>query len=559
MTNRPRHASTRATSTRLRVLVILAAFLCVVLSGGIAVAKLGSDQSCPNGRTPLRVAVSPDLAPAATAVTTRLDPEARCLDLRLQPTSAADVVSQLNQGLVEPPDVWIPESSLWLTRGTTDRVIPAAAGAASVATSPLVLAISATTAAQLAPAADRPAVADLVGPGATSRPVAVRLSDQPLSPARVGTVLALQSAVQGRDDARAALTQMLRAAEVTNADTEQLVELTAGDSVAIPVPEQTVWAANTATGTNQTPAVVAVYPGGYAFDYPFAVLTEDDSRQAAADILLKALQSDAGQAELRAAGFRDLSSRAGDGLTPAMGVDPGRPVEQQPIDSATTEQAERTLRLLRTDARLLAVIDVSGSMAKEVPGSGGATRLQLAAQAATEGLGLYPDGTDVGLWVFATDLGDAGDHREVLPIRRVGGPADRQRLATALAEVAVAQGDTALYDTALAAVREVRQRWSAEKVNAVVLLSDGEDTDDDSIGLDGLLQTLQTENDPARPVPVITIAYGPEAGADVLARISEATGGATYTATDPRQIRQVFLDAVGQRVCRPDCVPSPVG
>ncbi len=99
----------------------------------------------------------------------------------------------------------------------------------------------------------RPEIGHLVGGSAGSQPVAVRLSDQQLSPARVGTVLALQTAVQGREDARAALTKMLRAAEVTSADTEQLVELTGGGTVAVPVPEQTVWAANAADATRQTP------------------------------------------------------------------------------------------------------------------------------------------------------------------------------------------------------------------------------------------------------------------------------------------------------------------
>jgi hypothetical protein len=55
---------------------------------------------------------------------------------------------------------------------------------------------------------------------------------------------------------------------------------------------------------------------------------------------------------------------------------------------------------------------------------------------------------------------------------------------------------------------------------------------------------------------VITIAYGADSGTDALAAISQATGGAAYRATNPDQIRQMFLDTVGQRACRPNCVPS---
>jgi Ca-activated chloride channel homolog len=54
-------------------------------------------------------------------------------------------------------------------------------------------------------------------------------------------------------------------------------------------------------------------------------------------------------------------------------------------------------------------------------------------------------------------------------------------------------------------------------------------------------------------VPVITIAFGPDADRAALTAISTSTGGAAYRATSPDQIHAVFLDAVGQRACRPDC------
>jgi hypothetical protein len=112
-----------------------------------------------------------------------------------------------------------------------------------------------------------------------------------------------------------------------------------------------------------------------------------------------------------------------------------------------------------------------------------------------------------------------------------------------------------LYDTTLAAVRAVRAGWDPVRVNAVVLLTDGDDTDADGISLDQLLSTLRSEETSGQPVPVITIAYGDSAGAQSLAAISAATGGATYQASDPSRIRDIFLDAVGQRACRPDCPP----
>ena len=121
----------------------------------------------------------------------------------------------------------------------------------------------------------------------------------------------------------------------------------------------------------------------------------------------------------------------------------------------------------------------------------------------------------------------------------------------------IPDGGTGLYDTTLAAVRAVRAAWDPARVNAVVLLTDGDDTDADGISLDQLLSTLQSEEASGQPVPVITIAYGDSvgAGAQSLAAISAATGGAAYQASDPSRIRDIFLDAVGQRACRPDCPP----
>ena len=90
-------------------------------------------------------------------------------------------------------------------------------------------------------------------------------------------------------------------------------------------------------------------------------------------------------------------------------------------------------------------------------------------------------------------------------------------------------------------------------MNSVVLLTDGKNDDDHSIGLAGLIERLIAENDPLRPVPLITIAYGADSPVGALRAASAATGGATYVASDPEQVQQVFLAAIGQRSCRPSC------
>jgi len=547
--------------SRARTVAAAAVASAVLLGGGAAVAVgLLGDDVCPQGRTPLHVAVSPDLAPAVTSVAADLaTDEVACVAAIVSATVPAEVVSGLAGGEIRPPDVWVPDSSLWLTRASTDKVADAE-NAPSVASSPLVLAMPSAAADQLGRASKRPEVADVVEAGKYGRPVTLQLSDQKLSPARVGTILALQAAVAKRPDARGALAGLLQAARVDDtAPSAQLAPLTPAENVAVPVPEQAVWASNDADGPA---SVVAVYPQGYSFDYPYAVLSEAPETARAADALLAALRGDAGQAKVRAAGFRDADGGADPALSAVRGVDPRRSSVLDAPDERSLALAERTLASVKTDARLLAVIDVSGSMAFDVPGAKGETRLSLATKAASRGLGLYPDTTQVGLWVFSSELTRSTDYKQLVPISPLagagGGTSGRQRVAAALAQVKALPKATGLYDTTLAAVRAVRRGWQPGRVNAVVLLSDGEDTDHSGVSLPRLLSVLAGENDPKRRVPVITIAYGPDSGAAALARISKVTQGAAYTAKDPRQIRDVFLDAIGQRACRPNCAPSPL-
>ncbi len=285
------------------------------------------------------------------------------------------------------------------------------------------------------------------------------------------------------------------------------------------------------------------------------MLTAGDAATATADRLRRALSGAAGQDRIRRAGFRGRDG-VGPHVPEPRGIDGSRPSTVAVPDLAAVEQVRQSVAAVKRDARLLAVLDVSGSMAGPAPGPEGTTRLALAAQAAAAGLQLYPDSTEVGLWSFSEDVTPTGDHSELVPIAPLTG--GRTTLREELAGLQpVPDGGTALYDTTLAAVRAVRAAWDPARVNAVVLLSDGEDTDDDGIGIDELLTTLRQEQADGRAVPVITIAYGTDAGAAPLAAISEATYGASYRTTDPSRIRDVFLDALAQRACRPQCPPSP--
>jgi hypothetical protein len=221
--------------------------------------------------------------------------------------------------------------------------------------------------------------------------------------------------------------------------------------------------------------------------------------------------------------------------------------------------AVETLRLwsaLTLQSRVLAVIDVSGSMAAQ---EGPTDRIGLAAAAAQGGLTLFPDSSSIGLWAFSSDLADGRAWEELVPLGRLtepvgAAPSRRAALATQAATLRDRLGgETALYDTVLAATREVRAGYEPGRSNAVVLITDGRNEVDGGIDLPTAVQTLRAEADPTRPVALIAIGIGPDSDQEALRRLAEATGGRAYAAQNPQDIRTVFLDALSQRVCRPGC------
>jgi hypothetical protein len=541
---------------RLRRKVLLTG-AALALAAGVTVAAQGVQAStaCDPHRPLLQVVASPDIAAAVSRIAGGISDAAGCAEVDVRAAGGAAVLTALRQPSAAQPDVWIPDSSLWVARAADEQLVTPA-GQESVASSPLTLAVPTALRDQLAPeGAGLPwsgAVAALAG-----GELVLHLPAEPAAPAAIGILGALREAAEQQPEARAALTQLLRAARVETAPADGpgvLVALDAAADAAVPVPEQTVFHRHGAPGV---PDVAAVYaaPGGTPFDYPFTTLRAEGPREATADRLLAALGSPRGQQVLRDAGFRGTDG-AGAGLTADRGVDGTQPSPVAVPDTATAAELLSTFDAVRRDARLLAVVDVSGSMAEPVPGAGGSTRLDLALRAAAAGMQLYPDSTEVGLWSFSEDVSGGRDHQELVPIAPVTGPAPGGREAMALAMAGmrpVPNGGTGLYDTTLAAVRAVRAGWDPARVNAVVLLTDGADTDAHGIGLEDLLTTLRAENASGQPVPVITIAYGDGSGAEALAAISAATDGATYQTSDPGRILGIFLDALGQRACRPQC------
>ena len=301
--------------------------------------------------------------------------------------------------------------------------------------------------------------------------------------------------------------------------------------------------------------LVAIYPeeGTLYSDNPFIVLdTEwvDADEKAAAALFEEFVQLPANQQKVMEFGFRPNNPAVAlaDPIVAENGVDPNQPTAELQVPSPDVlvgildSWAE-----LRKEARVLLVLDISGSMGEPADDQG-RTRLDLAKDAAISALDEFKATDDVGLWVFSTELGEPDPNvRELVPIGPMG--EQQAQLADQIA-VQFPTNGTPLYDVTEQAYTEMLETYDPERINAVVLLTDGENDDgtpsDDDQQFADLIATLQagSEGSSSQPVRLFTISYGETADVITLRAISQATSAATYNASNPATINQVFTAVI---------------
>ncbi len=137
------------------------------------------------------------------------------------------------------------------------------------------------------------------------------------------------------------------------------------------------------------------------------------------------------------------------------------------------------------------------------------------------------------------------------PIRRFDAVVDdgtqRDLLTSLVAQMAgTADETTALYDTILAAFRYVQDSYDPRAANSVVVVTDGADNGS-AMSKDELLAVLSNENDPSRPVRIVTIGLGEDVDTATLEQIAAATGGVSYRTSDPLDITELVLTALADR------------
>ncbi|MEU7753017.1 substrate-binding and VWA domain-containing protein [Micromonospora sp. NPDC049171] len=287
--------------------------------------------------------------------------------------------------------------------------------------------------------------------------------------------------------------------------------------------------------------LVAVHPreGTFNLDHPFVVLPSADGRQrAAAADFQKFLTEDDQQKSFARLGFRDHERRASAELLASVGAEPtGGLTYFEPPDPQVVGAMLDGWRTLRKKANILIALDTSGSM--QAPVDTTRTRFQVATAAAGKGLALLNSEDRVGLWSFSSEI----PSRPKTPYRREVplGEFDQRQIKSRIAGLHV-EGATALYATVRAAHRELRDRYDPQRINAIVVLTDGKNEYSKDNELDRLLAEVTL--DPERPVKVFCIAFDRDSDFATLDRIAKASSGKAFDATDPAKVDEAFVKLV---------------
>ncbi|OZC72696.1 hypothetical protein CH306_03385 [Rhodococcus sp. 15-725-2-2b] len=519
---------------------IVAVVLLLVLGGGVFVGLKAFGSECGDPEA-YSLAADPAIAPVLQMIVDNTSSEELgCAAFEVTATESGQVSAAVAKG-DDVPSLWVPDSSLWIGKTVRSTASLIDLASQSVAATPAVLAARKDE----VPFFDTWLTALKLEGLRIGNPLANTTSDAAI----LGAVAEAGSDETALDSVSAALVPIAQAQAATRGEadpTVRLDDLVADGGVAV-VSERAYL--DYQQDKNVELGATAPPTGAFFLNFPLAVTEPAGDRHETAKsvgtALATAIQSEQGQQALSDAGFRSAD------MAP---LDSDRGIgDVTPLTIADQQAAESTLRqyqILALPSRALVMEDVSGSMNYS---AGANSRIAMTVQASETGNRLFPDNASMGLWAFSIGLGGGDqDYRELAPIRRM----DEQVGNTTQREVLLQQtrtlpslvgGGTGLYDTTLAAFRTVQQGYDPDAVNSVIILTDGTNEDPDSISLDELLSTLRAEQDPSKPVVIVTIGITDDADAGVLQQISAATGGTSFVARNPAEIPNVFVNALRSR------------
>ena len=279
--------------------------------------------------------------------------------------------------------------------------------------------------------------------------------------------------------------------------------------------------------------VVAIYPkeGTFWSDHPVGVVQRPwvtPEKREAAKIYIDYLLAKPQQEKAIPYGFRPgaVDVPLASPIDTAHGVDPKEPLTTLEVPQVDVMHAILTLwHANKKHANITLAFDTSGSMSEN-------RKMENARAAALQLVDQLSDDDQFSLLPFSGSAEWAMQRASI----RDGRNTAKEKLGGLYPH-----DGTALYDaiSAAYAAHMASQNLDAERISAIVVLTDGEDVDS-KISLDELLRQIKFDNE-HHTIRVFTIAYGDDAKKDVLTEIADATQAKFY-AGNQQNIRQVLRE-----------------
>lgn len=276
--------------------------------------------------------------------------------------------------------------------------------------------------------------------------------------------------------------------------------------------------------------LVALYPkeGTFWHEHPFGIVNADwvtEEQQDAARVFTDYMLTVDNQEYIMSFGFRPVNPdvELGFPFEAQYGVTVQGPTTVLDVPEPNVIAAiQDSWAFVKKQADVMLVIDVSGSMAED-------GKLEEAKNAAQ----FFLDNMEITNRVGLTTFSDVVEVRIPLDILETN-----KELLSGHIKSLRPEGGTALYDATIGVVDVMNDIDEEDRIRAVVILSDGEDTASANT-LDAAIQSIEASYDSINPVIVIPVAYGANADIRSLDRIAAASN-TTRQSGDTGSIQKVL-------------------